>query len=179
MDPAQIRERQVITYKGIAPQLHQSVFVASGARIIGDVCMGAYCSVWFNAVVRGDVNRIRIGERVNIQDLCMLHVTYKKFSLTIESNVTIGHSAVLHGCTIGDTVLIGMGAIVLDGAVIGRNSLVGAGTVVREGTKIPEGVLVAGVPARVMRELNAVEVAHIEQSADNYVHYANTYTQRK
>lgn len=179
MDPSQIREQQIIPYKGIVPRIHESVFIAHGARIIGDVSIGADSSVWFNAVVRGDVNSIRIGERVNIQDLCMLHVTHKKFSLSIDSNVTIGHNAVLHGCTIRDTVLLGMGAIILDGAVIGRNTLVAAGAVVRERTKIPEGVLVAGVPARVVRELDAGEIEGIEQSANNYVHYVNTYKEQK
>jgi gamma-carbonic anhydrase len=175
MEPTQIYEQQLIAYRGITPRLHPTVFVASGAFIIGDVEIGEYSSVWFNAVVRGDVNIIRIGERVNVQDLCMLHVTHKKYSLTIGSDVTIGHSATVHGCTISDKVLIGMGARVLDAAVIGQNSLIAAGAVVREGMKIPEGVLVAGVPARVIRDLTDEEVLQIEQSATNYVNYVRTY----
>jgi gamma-carbonic anhydrase len=175
MEPTQIYEQQLIAYRGITPRLHPTVFVASGAFIIGDVEIGEYSSVWFNAVVRGDVNSIRIGERVNVQDLCMLHVTHKKYSLTIGSDVTIGHSATVHGCTVNDKVLIGMGARILDAAVIGQNSLIAAGAVVREGMKIPEGVLVAGVPARVVRDLSDEEVLHIEQSATNYVNYVRTY----
>jgi gamma-carbonic anhydrase len=175
MEPTQIYEQQLIAYRGITPRIHPTVFVASGAFIIGDVEIGEYSSVWFNAVVRGDVNSIRIGERVNVQDLCMLHVTHKKYSLTIGSDVTIGHNATVHGCTINDKVLIGMGARVLDAAVIGQNSLIAAGAVVREGMKIPEGVLVAGVPARVVRELTDGEVLQIGQSAANYVNYVRTY----
>lgn len=175
MEPTQIREQQIITYQGITPRLHSSVFVADGARIVGDVELGKDCSVWFNAVIRGDVNSIRIGEKVNVQDLCMLHVTHKKYALTIGSEVTIGHNAIVHGCTIKNKVLIGMGATVLDAAVIGQNSFIAAGAVVREGMEIPEGVLVAGVPARIVRELNNTEIAQIEKSANNYMNYVRTY----
>lgn len=175
MDSPEIREQQIITYQGITPRIHPSVFIAPGARIIGDVELGKGSSVWFNAVIRGDVNRIRVGENVNVQDLCILHVTHKKYSLTIGSNVTIGHGAILHGCTISDAVLIGMGAIVLDAAVIGKNSLIAAGSVVREGMNVPEGVLVAGVPARVVRDLRDDERAQLEQSAMNYIQYVRSY----
>ncbi len=175
MESTQIREQQIMTYRGVTPRLHPSVFIAPGARIIGDVEIGLDSSVWFNAVIRGDVNIIRIGEKVNVQDLCMLHVTHKKYPLLIGSSVTIGHSAILHGCTIQDKVLIGMGATVLDDVNIGQNCIIAAGAVVREGAKIPEGVLVAGVPSRIVRDLNSGEIAQLEKSAENYRMYVSTY----
>lgn len=165
----------VLAFQGILPSIHPSVFLAEGVRIVGDVEIGQDCSVWFNTVVRGDVNSIRIGERTNIQDLCMLHVTYKKHALHIGSNVTVGHSAVLHGATIGDYTLIGMGAKVLDRCVVGSYSLVAAGSVLREGFHVPEGVLVAGVPARIVRELTDEERAMIARSAQNYIDYVAMY----
>lgn len=177
MDTAQIHERRLIPYRGIIPQVHQSVFIAQGAVVIGDVHIDEDSSVWFNAVVRGDVNYIRIGRMTNVQDLCMLHVTHEKYPLIIGSHVTIGHSATLHGCTIHDAVLIGMGATVLDAAEIESNSMVAAGAVVREGMRVPEGVLVAGVPARIVRDLNDEEIAKINQSAINYKNYVLSYTQ--
>jgi len=179
MDPTQIYERQVITYQGITPRLHSNVFVAPGAWIVGDVEIGSDSSVWFNAVIRGDVNSIRIGAMTNVQDLCMLHVTHKKYSLNIGSKVTIGHGAILHGCTIRDTVLIGMGAKILDAAIVGSHSLIAAGAVVREGMQVPEGVLVAGVPAKVIRELRDDEKEQINQSAENYKNYVRSYSQSK
>ncbi len=165
----------LIAYRGMTPKLHPSVYVAEGARIIGDVEIGRESSVWFNAVVRGDVHWIRIGERTNIQDNCVLHVTHKKYPLTIGSNVTVGHSAVLHGCTIQDFCLIGMGAIVLDNALIHSRSIVAAGALVQEGFEVPEGVLVAGIPAKVKRSLTAEESDLLERSAQNYVGYVKTY----
>lgn len=157
------------------PKLHASVFLAEGARIIGDVEIGRESSVWFNAVIRGDVHWIRIGERTNIQDNCVLHVTHKKYPLTIGSNVTVGHSAVLHGCTVQDYCLIGMGAIVLDHALIHSRSIVAAGALVQEGFEVPEGALVAGIPAKVKRSLKAEETELLERSAQNYVGYVKTY----
>ncbi len=165
----------VLPFQGVLPRIHPSVFMADGARIIGDVEIGQDCSLWFNAVIRGDVNSIRIGERTNIQDLCMLHVTYKKHALHVGSNVTIGHSAVLHGATIHDYTLIGMGAKVLDRCVVGSYSLVAAGAVLPEGFVVPEGVLVAGVPCRVIRELREEECQMIERSAQNYIDYVAMY----
>jgi carbonic anhydrase/acetyltransferase-like protein (isoleucine patch superfamily) len=161
----------IMPFEGIVPRIHPSVFIASGARIIGDVEIGEAASVWFNVVIRGDVHFIRIGRRTNIQDLTMCHVTHKRHPLVIGDDVTVGHSAVLHGCTVEDRVLIGMGAKVLDRAVVGSNSLVGAGSVVREGFQVPEGTLVAGVPARVVRELNDDERAMVAQGAINYESY--------
>jgi carbonic anhydrase/acetyltransferase-like protein (isoleucine patch superfamily) len=165
----------VLLYRGIKPKIHKSVFIAEGARIIGDVEIGRESSIWFNTVVRGDVHSITIGERTNIQDNCVLHVTHKKFALHIGSNVTVGHSAVLHGCTIGDYCLIGMGAIVLDNAVIHSRSFVAAGALVQENFEVPEGTLVAGVPAKIKRPLTTEEAAFLERSAQNYVDYVKTY----
>jgi carbonic anhydrase/acetyltransferase-like protein (isoleucine patch superfamily) len=165
----------VIPYKGITPRIHESVFIAEGARIIGDVEIGRDSSIWFNTVARGDVHFIRIGERTNIQDNCVLHVTHEKFALRIGSDVTVGHGAVLHGCTIADSCLVGMGAIVLDNARISTRSLVAAGTLVPENFEVPEGVLVAGVPARVKRSLTAAEMESLERSAQNYLTYVKHY----
>jgi gamma-carbonic anhydrase len=165
----------VIAYRGIKPKLHESVFVAEGARIIGDVEIGKESSVWFNAVIRGDVNSIRIGERTNIQDNCVLHVTHKRFALHIGSRVTVGHNAVLHGCTVGDSCLVGMGAIILDNAIVNPRSLVAAGTLVPEGFNVPEGMLVAGVPATIRRPLTSEEGRFLDVSAQNYITYVQTY----
>jgi gamma-carbonic anhydrase len=165
----------IISYKDKIPKLHESVFVADGAKIIGDVEIGEHSGVWFNAVIRGDVNYIHIGSRTNIQDNSVLHVTSKTAPLNIGSDATIGHSALLHGCTIEDFCLIGMGAIVLDRAYIHRNSMVAAGAIVLEGFDVPEGMLVAGVPAKVKRELTEEEKQFIHQSAANYVGYVRAY----
>jgi carbonic anhydrase/acetyltransferase-like protein (isoleucine patch superfamily) len=165
----------MIAYRGISPKIHESVFIAEGARIIGDVEIGRESSVWFNTVIRGDVHSITIGERTNIQDNCVLHVTHKKFALRIGSNVTVGHNAVLHGCTIGDYCLVGMGAIVLDNAFVHSRALIAAGAVVQENFEVPEGTLVAGVPAKIKRPLTVEEAAFLERSAQNYVDYVKTY----
>jgi gamma-carbonic anhydrase len=165
----------IIEYGGITPRLHESVFVAEGAKIIGDVTIGKDSTVWYNTVIRGDVHEIIIGERTNIQDLSMLHTTFNKHPLHIGNNVTVGHMAMLHGCTIHDAVLIGMHATVLDRAVINKYAMIAAGAVVLEGTEVPEGTLVAGVPAKVMRELTQAERDKLDQSAQNYVDYVASY----
>lgn len=165
----------IITYKGITPNIHSSVFVADGVHIIGDVIIGKDSSIWFNTVIRGDVNFIRIGERTNIQDNTVVHVTNKKFPTTIGSNVTVGHSAVIHACTINDYSLIGMGAVIMDDAKIGRFSLVAAGAVVPMGMIVPEGMMAAGVPAKIVRSLTEDERNFLIQSAQNYVEYVATY----
>lgn len=165
----------ILPFRGVLPVLHESVFLADGARVIGDVELGANSSVWFNAVVRGDVCPIRIGELTNVQDNCTLHVTHDTGPLNIGDRVTIGHNAVLHACTIKDRVLIGMGAIVLDGAVIEPHTLVAAGTLVRPGFTAPSGVLVAGVPAKVKRDLTEAEIKNIDESPDNYARYVAAY----
>lgn len=164
-------------YKDFTPKIHPSVFIAPGAHIIGDVEIGEGCSVWFNTVVRGDVNSIRIGSGTNIQDGCILHVTNKTHPLTIGSDVTIGHGAVVHGATLADCCLIGMGARVLDGSHVGTRSLVAAGSVVLEGFEVPPGMLVAGVPARVRRPLTEEEQDRIYQSSQNYRDYTKNYRQ--
>jgi len=166
---------RLITYDGITPEIDDSVFHCHGSIILGDVKIGKDSSVWYNVVIRGDVHWIRIGERTNIQDLTMLHCTYKKNPLSIGSNVTIGHSAVLHGCTVEDYVLVGMGAKILDRAVIRHHSMIAAGTVVREGFEVPTGTLVAGVPGKIVRDLTESEGAFLEQSAQNYVNYVAMY----
>jgi len=163
------------TFQGIKPTVPQSCFIEDTAVVIGDVVMGEDCSVWFNAVIRGDVNYIRIGGRTNVQDLCMLHVTHDTHPLIIGHEVTIGHSAILHGCTINDRVLVGMGAVIMDGAVIGKDSVVGAGALVVEGTVVPPKSVILGSPARVRRPANDKELAWIKESAANYVKYARQY----
>jgi carbonic anhydrase/acetyltransferase-like protein (isoleucine patch superfamily) len=165
----------ILPFNGVAPLLDASVYVAAGARIVGDVAIDADSSVWFNVVVRGDVHWIKIGKRTNIQDGAVLHVTHQRFPLLIGNEVTIGHGAVLHGCTIEDRCLVGMGAIILDGAVVRCGSMIAAGTLVREGFVVPEGMLVAGVPAAVKRPLTPEESSYLAQSAENYVRYVSQY----
>lgn len=169
----------LIPYMGFVPKIHPSVFVAQGAVLLGDVEIAADSSVWFNVVIRGDVHWIRVGERTNIQDLAMLHCTYKKNPLSIGNDVTIGHHAMLHGCTIGNSVLVGMNATVLDRAVVEPYSMIAAGSVVREGFVVPEGHLVAGVPAKVVRPLTNEERAFLDQSAKNYIFYVSTFRNPK
>src|SRR6476659_3336494 len=149
------------TFQGITPTIPRSCFIEDTGIVIGDVVMGEQCSVWFHAVIRGDVHYIRIGNRTNVQDLCMLHVTHDTHPLIIGNEVTIGHSVVLHGCTIKDRVLIGMGAIIMDGAVIGEDSVVGAGSLITEQTIVPPNSLVLGSPAKVKRSVTAEELAWI------------------
>lgn len=165
----------IVSYRGLTPKIHPSVFVAEGARIIGNVEIGKDSSVWFNVVIRGDVHFIRIGEAANIQDNAVLHVTHKTSPLKIGSHVTIGHGAVVHAATIKDFCLIGMGAVVLDNAQIGPYALVAAGAVVLSNTVIPEGTMAAGVPAKVVRSLTPEERRSLVQSAQDYVEYAANY----
>lgn len=165
----------MIAYQGKFPKVHGSVFVAKGARIIGDVEIDEDSSVWFNVVVRGDVHYIRIGKRTNIQDNSVLHVNHDRFPCVIGSDVTIGHQAIVHACTVGDFCLIGMGAIILDNARIGNQCLIAASSLVLENFQVPDGMLVAGVPARIKRPLTPDEKEKIRQSAVNYVDYAKAY----
>jgi gamma-carbonic anhydrase len=169
----------IYPYKGKYPIIHPTALIAEHSTILGDVVIGEDASVWFGAVIRGDVNSIRIGARTNIQDNSMLHVTWDQFALNIGADVTIGHSAVLHGCTILDCALIGMGAIILDGAVVQSESLVGAGSLVRQGFVVPEGMLVGGVPARVLRPLTSAEREGIRESAEHYVMYKAEYRKHR
>lgn len=163
------------TFQGITPTVPASCYVEDTGIVIGDVVMGQECSVWFHAVIRGDVHFIRIGHRTNVQDLSMLHVTHDTHPLIIGDDVTIGHSVVLHGCTIKNRVLVGMGSIVMDGAQIGEDSVIGAGSLITEGTVVPPKSLVMGSPARVKRPVTEKELAWISESAQNYVRYARLY----
>jgi carbonic anhydrase/acetyltransferase-like protein (isoleucine patch superfamily) len=165
------------SFRGIKPKLHPTVFIVDSAEIIGDVVIGKDSSIWYNSVIRGDVNFIRIGERTNIQDGCLLHVRHEKYPLIVGSDITVGHGAILHGCHIYDFCLIGMGAIVLDNAKVGPRALIAAGAVVRNDTVIPEGVLAAGVPARVVRDLKEDERAMLRNSAQNYLSYVEMFRQ--
>ncbi|MCB0348954.1 MAG: gamma carbonic anhydrase family protein [Bdellovibrionales bacterium] len=161
--------------RGFTPKIGKDVFIADSAEIIGDVTIGDRCSIWFKAILRGDVNTITIGNEVNIQDLCLLHCTYQKTTLTIEDRVSVGHGVMLHGCKIGKSSLIGMGCIIMDNAVIPANSLVGAGSLVTEGATFPEGHLILGRPARAVRPLTPEELKRIDKSADNYKFYTTWY----
>lgn len=154
----------------------ENCFIAPNATIVGDVVMGNDCSVWFNAVVRGDVNSIRMGNKVNIQDGAVIHATYQKTKTTIGNNVSIGHNAIVHGCTVEDNVLIGMGAIVMDNAHIGSNTIIAAGAVVLEGTQVEAGTIYAGVPAKKVKTISQ-ELIHgeIDRIANNYIMYADWF----
>jgi carbonic anhydrase/acetyltransferase-like protein (isoleucine patch superfamily) len=165
----------ILPHHGVWPKIHETAFVAPSADVIGDVELGAQSSVWFQVVIRGDVHTVRIGERTNIQDQSVLHVSRVKSPLTIGNDVTVGHRAILHGCTIGNRVLIGMGAIVMDDAVIGDDCIIGAGTLVTRGTKIPAGVLVMGSPSQVKRASTPEEKAYLLKSASNYVNDSAQY----
>lgn len=165
-------ERQLFAYKNLRPKLAKNVFLAPGVKIIGDVEIGSDSSIWYNSVVRGDVHYIKIGERTNIQDCSMLHVTNGKFSLNIGNGVTIAHSSKLHGCTVHDDCLIGIGATLLDGSVVETKSFVAAGSVILENFIVPTGKLAAGVPGRIIRDLSTEEIEEIENSANRYIRYA-------
>ena len=162
-------------FKNITPSVDQSAYVDLSAQVIGDVVIGAESSVWMNVVVRGDVNSIRIGRRSNVQDLTMVHVMRETHPTVIGDEVTIGHSAVIHGCTIEDRVLIGMQAMLLNGAHVERDCIIAAGTLVTEGTRIPAGSLVMGSPGKVKRPLNEAELAEIRRLSQAYVNYRLDY----
>lgn len=166
---------RLLDFEGTFPRTADGVYVAPGARIIGDVTLGEMSSVWYNAVIRGDVASIEIGARTNIQDLSMIHVTSGAFETRIGSGVTVGHGAIIHGCTIGDHCLIGMGAIILDGAVVEEGSLIAAGTLVTPGTHIPAGSMVMGSPGKVRRSLSDEERQRIRLSAAHYVELARRH----
>lgn len=165
-------ERKFYPFDNIVPKVDESVFIADGVRVIGDVEIKEDSNIWYNVVIRGDVNTVRIGKKTNIQDNSMLHVTTDVAPLNIGDNVTVGHNVTLHGCTLKDNCLIGMGAVVLDKAIVEENSLVAAGSVVKEGFVVPSGKLVAGVPAKVIRDLTQEEKDYFQISADKYVELA-------
>lgn len=167
----------IYPFQDKTPRFPETVFIESSAQVIGDVEIGGFSSIWCGTVVRGDVHFIRIGDRTNVQDLSVLHVTRKTHPLLIGNEVTVGHHVTLHGCTVLDRVLVGMGAILLDGAVIGEGSIIGAGALVTEGMKIPPGSLALGAPARVKRALTKEESDFLSQSAQSYVDLAQIYIQ--
>ena len=161
---------------GKHPQIPEDCFVAENATIVGDVTFGSECSVWFNAVVRGDVNFIKTGNKVNIQDGAVIHCTYQKHPTTIGNNVSIGHNAIVHGCTVKDNVLIGMGAIIMDNCVIESNCIIAAGAVVTQNTVVESGTIYAGVPAKKVKDLNESNFAsEIERISNNYVMYSSWF----
>ncbi|MCC5917138.1 MAG: gamma carbonic anhydrase family protein [Cryomorphaceae bacterium] len=161
---------------GHTPKLGEGTFLAETATIIGDVVCGEECSFWYNAVVRGDVHKIRMGNRVNVQDNAMIHCTYQKHPTHIGNFVSIGHNAIVHGCTLHDNVLIGMGAIVMDACVVESNSIIAAGAVLLEGTHVPSGSVFAGVPAKKVKDITPELVqGEIERIANNYVKYSSWY----
>ncbi len=164
----------VKTVNGKTPQIPEDCFVAENATIIGEVTFGKNCSVWYNAVIRGDVNRIEIGNKVNIQDGAVIHCTYQKHATKIGHNVSIGHNAIVHGCEIEDNVLIGMGAIVMDNCIVKSNSIVAAGAVVTQNTIIESGSIWAGVPAKKVKDIDQSDFAgEIERISTNYVMYSS------
>lgn len=172
---ATVETGKVYAFDGKIPTIHESVFLASGSHVIGDVELAENVSVWFNTVIRGDVERIRIGKNSNIQDNVTIHVTHLSNPTWVGESVTVGHGAVLHGCTVKDGALIGMKAVVLDRAVIGEGSLVAAGAVVLGGTIVPPGVLVAGIPAKVLRPLTEGERKMVTEGSTNYMMYVRHY----
>ncbi len=166
------------SYKDIYPDIPDDVFIAENAVLIGDVIIGSRSSVWYNVVIRGDVNHVRIGSGTNIQDGSILHVEKDIFPLIIGDNVTVGHSAVAHGCNIRSNSMVGIGARVLNGAEIGEYSIIAAGALVREGEKIPSGVLVTGIPGQIKRDLTADERNMIDDIAKRYTGYAAEYLEK-
>src|SRR6187455_3751834 len=166
----------ILPVKGVSPQIPEGCFIAPNATIVGDVIMGNDCSVWFNAVIRGDVNSIRIGNKVNIQDGAVIHCTYQKTKAIVGNNVSIGHNAIVHGCVIYDNVLIGMGAIVMDNVQVGSNCIIAAGAVVLENTVIQPGCIYAGVPAKKVKDISQELISgEIDRIANNYLMYSGWF----
>lgn len=166
------------TVKGNTPKIPEGTFVAENATIIGEVTMGKECSIWFNAVVRGDVHFIKMGNRVNVQDGAVIHATYKKSPTTIGNNVSIGHNAIVHGCTIKDNVLVGMGSIIMDDCIVESNSIIAAGAVVTKNTHIESGSIYAGIPAKKVKDISQELISgEIDRIANNYVTYSSWFTE--
>ncbi|MDC3365828.1 gamma carbonic anhydrase family protein [Flavobacteriaceae bacterium] len=162
--------------KGKHPKISEDCYIAENATIVGEVSIGTQCSVWFNAVVRGDVHYIKIGNKVNIQDGAVIHATYKKSPTTIGNNVSIGHNAIVHGCTIHDNVLIGMGSIVMDDCVIESNSIIAAGAIVTKNTRVESGSIYAGVPAKKIKNISQEMISgEIDRIADSYINYSSWF----
>jgi carbonic anhydrase/acetyltransferase-like protein (isoleucine patch superfamily) len=168
------------TIRGFTPKFGEGCFLAENATIIGNVVMGDQCSVWFNAVVRGDVNYIRIGNMVNIQDGAIIHGTFETASTTIGNRVSIAHNAIVHGCTIDDNVLVGMGTIIMDNAHIGSNSIIAAGSVILENTVVEPGSVYAGIPAKKIKSVNQELTSHLlDRISQNYIKYSGWYREEK
>jgi carbonic anhydrase/acetyltransferase-like protein (isoleucine patch superfamily) len=165
----------ILPFEGRTPRIHASAWIAPGAVVVGDVSLGEDASVWYGCVLRGDVHAIRVGARTNLQDLCVVHVTAGRFPAEIGDEVTVGHRAVVHGCTVRDGALIGIGALVLDGAEVGEGALVGAGAVVTPGTRVPPHTLVVGAPARPVRVLDDAERAAQRERTLRYVATARSH----
>lgn len=166
----------ILPVEEILPTFGENCYLAENATIVGDVAMGSDCSVWFQAVIRGDVNKIRMGNKVNIQDGAVVHCTYEQTETVLGNNVSVGHRAIIHGCTIHDNVLVGMGAIVMDNAVVESNVLIGAGAVVLENSRLESGYIYAGVPAKKVKKLSEENFNHyINRIANNYVFYADWF----
>ncbi|WP_136466092.1 gamma carbonic anhydrase family protein [Flagellimonas onchidii] len=162
--------------KGKFPNIGEDCFIAENATIVGEVTMGNQCSIWFNAVVRGDVHYIKMGNKVNVQDGAVIHCTYKKSPTNIGNNVSIGHNAIVHGCTVKDNVLIGMGAIIMDDCVVESNSIIAAGAVVTQGTRVESGSIYAGMPAKKIKEVSPeLSAGEIDRIADAYVMYSSWF----
>ena len=159
-----------------SPQLPEDCYIAENATIVGDVTVGKSCSIWFNAVIRGDVNYIKIGNKVNIQDGAVIHATYKTAPTTIGNNVSIGHNAIVHGCTIRDNVLVGMGSIIMDNCIVESNSIIAAGAVVTQNTHIKSGSIYAGVPAKKIKDISQELISgQIDRIANNYIKYSSWF----
>jgi carbonic anhydrase/acetyltransferase-like protein (isoleucine patch superfamily) len=166
----------ILTVNDKTPEWGEGCFVAPNATIAGDVVMGNECSVWFNAVIRGDVNYIKMGDKVNVQDGAVIHCTYQRNATNIGNNVSIGHNAIVHGCTVNDNVLIGMGAIVMDRCVVNSNSIIAAGAVVLEGTIVEAGSIYAGIPAKKVKDISQDKISgEIDRIANNYTKYASWF----
>lgn len=164
------------TINGKSPQFGADCFIAENATIVGDVQMGDQCSIWYNAVLRGDVHFIKMGNKVNVQDGAIVHCTYQKCPTVIGNNVSIGHNAIVHGCTIQDNVLVGMGSIVMDNCIVESNSIIAAGAVLTQGTVVPSGSVFAGVPAKKIKDISPeLSTGEIQRIADNYVTYSGWF----
>lgn len=165
--------------RGKKPKFGENCWLAENATVVGDVTMGEHCTVWFNAVIRGDVNSISIGDYSNVQDGAVIHCTYQRNATVIGSYVSVAHNAIVHGCVIEDHVLIGMGAIVMDGAVVGTGSIVAAGAIVTQNTKIPPGTIYAGNPARYLKDVSPETGAIIDRTANNYITYSGWFKEEE
>ena len=166
----------ILPVKGISPTMGNDCFIAPNATIVGDVVMGDQCSIWFNAVLRGDVNSISLGNKVNVQDGAVIHCTYLRSKTIIGNNVSIGHNAIVHGCVIEDNVLVGMGSVIMDNAQIGSNSIIAAGAVVLENTIVEPGSIYAGVPAKKVKDISQDKIkGEINRIAENYITYSSWF----